>query len=199
MPISVLGEVRSARALTRSGASPGDLLYITGTLGTREAAVRFLKAGCGSESFLKRMRTAFFQTNPRIPESQFLSDRVHVSAMIDLSDGLSTDLFHLTCKSGVGAVVVESLVPLSSDSGEAAKLLGEDPLVYALHGGEDYELLFSVRGGIDDIVMGEFESLFGTPLTMVGEVIESGVLIEKSDGSREDLAPRGYDHLRGRS
>jgi thiamine-monophosphate kinase len=194
--IGVLGEVKKDTALTRSGAKMGDLIYVSGQLGRGRAALRCLETGCGGESMLKNMHDVFFEPRPRIAEAEYIKDNINVTSMIDISDGLSTDLHHIAAESGVGAVVFEGMLPVAKEAREVSKVLGEDPIEYVLDGGEDYELLFTVHTEVDDSIQKQFNSRFDLEVTFIGEVLESGVYIEKPDRVRNFLVPGGFDHLK---
>jgi thiamine-monophosphate kinase len=196
--ITIIGEVKKDTAPTRSGATSGDTICVTGTLGKNVAAMRCLQSSGGDEEMVTRMRDVFFGPRPRIPESEFLNSELDISSMIDLSDGLSTDLKHIATKSGVGVVVYEKMLPVATEALEVAKLLGEDVLDYALNGGEDYELLFTVHGGLDGAFKQQFAERFGITLTEVGNVVDSGLFIEGPNKVRRNLVPGGFDHMRRR-
>jgi thiamine-monophosphate kinase len=144
------------------------------------------------------MRHVFFSPSPRIPEAQYLNTHLDVTSMTDLSDGLSTDLEHITTSSGVGAVLFEETLPVSEEAVEVSGLLCEESLGYVLNGGEDYELLFTTRGGLSVTFAQEFKNRFGIPVTMIGRVLDSGLFIEGSNKVRSPLVPGGFDHLRRR-
>jgi thiamine-monophosphate kinase len=196
--ITVMGEVEKGKSLTRSGARTGDLIYVSGTLGKREAALRCLESGCGRRKLRERMSGVFFGPRPRIREALYLRDRLDVTAMIDTSDGLSTDLSHLLTESRAGAVIREEELPVSAEACEVSGLLGESVLEYALHGGEDYELLFTVREKIGDSFRKRFFHRFETEITCIGTITGSGCVIEDACGERHTLVPGGFDHLRRR-
>jgi thiamine-monophosphate kinase len=197
--IAVIGEVKKNLALTRSGALPGDTICVTGKLGRNAAALKCLQSLSGNETMVSRMRNVFFGPRPRISESEYLNRKMDVSSMIDLSDGLSTDLGHIAARSNVGAVLYKEALPVAEEAIEVARLLGEDSIDYALNGGEDYELLFTIRGEMNESVRQEFSNKFGVTLTEVGEVLDSGLFIEGSKKDRTALVPGGFDHIRRRS
>ena len=177
--IMVVGSVPRGRAILRSGARPGDALYVTGALGGSAAAIRQMSGG-------KKLRAAqsraHFFPEPRIAVGRRLRQRRLASAAIDLSDGLSTDLSHIAEESGVGAVVYADSMPLAKGV----------TLALALHGGEDYELLFTAAPRTRLA-----EEIAGVRVTRIGEVIRGNrVFLCDRNGRREPLLPRGWEHFR---
>ena len=177
--IIVLGSVPKGKAILRSGARPGDLLYVTGTLGLSVAALAELRRG-------KKLQPAkhprHFYPDPRIAVGQYLCEKKLATAMIDTSDGLSTDLRHICDESKVGALVDQTLLPVTS---------GRDRFRDALHGGEDYELLFtaSPRHSIPD-------EITGVPVTRIGRLTKSRhIKLAQPDGSTLPFAPQGWQHF----
>lgn len=139
--VTVTGE--AGRPVRRSGARPGDGIFVSGTLGDAAGGLRLLEKG-GIHGVVKAVRPlvdAFLDPAPRLELGALLARRGLASAMIDLSDGLSVDLAHICEESGVGAEVEASRVPVS----EALERFALDPLALAVDGGEDFELLFTVR------------------------------------------------------
>ena len=195
--ITVVGEVERARAVLRSGAQPGDEIWVTGHLGQSHAGLQLAKrpeigGGPGREELLKRHR----QPAPRVREAQFLVQNVAVHSMIDLSDGLSSDLAHLCEESGVGAEIFADRIPLCAGTREVAGQLDQDPLDFALNGGEDFELCFTAPEGAMTEVADSFRSRFGLCLTTIGAITDAdGACLTSPDGARVQLAPGGYDHF----
>jgi thiamine-monophosphate kinase len=194
--ITLVGEVARGAAVTRSGSRPGDLLFVTGTLGDAAAGLALLSRGKrkspGGFPFLVRRHR---RPTARWREGRLLAGVA--SAMIDLSDGLSSDLSHLCKESGVGAVVGASLLPLSGSLRAFCRRTGEDPLEYALHGGEDYELLFSVpRRKMEPLFKLAGET--GVKLTPIGKVISRRGCWVSGTERVVPLHPKGYDHFRSR-
>jgi thiamine-monophosphate kinase len=139
--VMVTGEARFP--VKRGGARPGDAVFVSGTLGDAAGGLRLLEKG-GIRGVVKAVRPlvgAFLDPAPRLKLGALLAGRKLASAMIDLSDGLSVDLAHICEESGVGAEVEAARVPIS----EALTRFARDPLDMALNGGEDFELLFTVR------------------------------------------------------
>ena len=180
-PLSV-GTALVARAaevqpVRRSGARAGDRLFVTGELGG---------------SVLGR-HLSFV---PRIAEARILARTVMLHAMIDLSDGLSTDLGHLCEESRTGAEVGAEAVPISADAQRLSEADGRPALEHALNDGEDFELLFAV-GPEDGERLAAKNPLGGIRLTRIGRVTENReTTLVRADGRREPLEPRGWEHFR---
>jgi thiamine-monophosphate kinase len=183
--IVVVGSVPRGQAIVRSGARAHDRVYVTGTLGGSAAVLRGLFAG-------RRLRARDFPQHfhpmPRIEVGQFLRRRAIASAMIDLSDGLSTDLAHLCEESRVGAEIEREAIPLAH-LGKPAKPV--DPIL-ALNGGEDYELLFTARPG-----MRVPRRIAGIPVTPIGRITSDPQILLITRGKPVDLPPKGWQHFEG--
>ena len=161
----------------RSGAKPGDLLFVTGELGG---------------SVLGR----HLEFVPRIAEARQLAALVTVHAMIDLSDGISTDLAHICRESGVAAEIMADAIPISADAKKMAASDNRTPLDHALSDGEDFELLLAVEP-VDAQDLLKQNPLGDVRLTHIGKVVEgSGVSIVAADGSKKALPPGGYEHFK---
>jgi len=190
--IVVVGRVPAGKALLRSGAHPGDSIYVTGELGRSAATLQQLREGgtarLGSKTRLRYAEhDPHFYPQPRIAVGRWLREKGLATAAIDVSDGLSTDLGHIGEESGVGALVYEAAIPRPSG-------LPTSSLHYALHGGEDYELLFTVRGS-------RFvpAKIAGVRVTRVGEIIRGrGLWLVDSHGQRKALPARGWEHFSGK-
>lgn len=179
--IMVLGSVPKGKAVLRSAARPGDLIYVTGTLGLSVAALNQFRAG---KRPTPRSAPRHFFPQPRIEVGQFLRERKLATAMIDLSDGLSTDLSHICEESKVGAVLYRDSIPHPRTPGG---------LDLALNGGEDYELLFtaSPKARVP-------REVSGVAITTIGEIVaRPGMWIADASGRRRVLKPEGWEHFRG--
>ena len=184
--IVVLGTVPKGNATLRSGAKPGDRIYVSGELGGSAAAVRTLRAQ-PRKKLNPRHYMRHFYPQPRIELGRILREKNLASAMIDTSDGLSTDLAHLCQESGVGAEVDGSRIPLAS----VGKPAREVDLNLALHGGEDYELLFTARGNKPVP-----NRIAGVTITQIGGITPSqGIFLMNSKGVGHALYPRGWQHF----
>ncbi len=198
--ITVLGEIEKTAMITRSGTRPGDRVFVTGPLGDSAAGLELLKKrgkgqgarvkGWSRES--KRLIERHLLPMPRIAEGRKLALSGCVSAMIDISDGLSSDLAHICEQSKVGAEIYADTIPLSRDILREAGRLKKPPLEYALSGGEDYELLFTASPAKIKKLRSLRFSLFEIGTITRGKDIS---LIDRA-GKRTPLRPRGYDHFR---
>jgi thiamine-monophosphate kinase len=190
--VTVVGEC--ARPVLRSGARPGDEVWVTGDLGGSAAWVEGLLRG---ELPASAARERFAAPVPRIREALWLAGRGIPTAMVDLSDGLAGDVAHVAAASGVAVVLETERVPVH----EAARAAGDTDaggLAIALAGGEDYELCFCARPGATEPHVAEFVRTHGVALTRVGRVEEgSGVWRRTAGGRREPLALRGFQHFGG--
>jgi thiamine-monophosphate kinase len=200
--ITLLGTVERGQVLTRSGARVGDTLCVTGYLGDAAAGLyTFLHPAPESpQEDLKILQTAFRLPQPRVREGQILSQFGPgvVTAMLDISDGLSGDLEHLCTRSHVGARIELDHLPLSPAASALAADVGHNPLDWALHGGEDYELLFTISAGNEQKVVEAVRSQTGTLITAIGTIVsqEEGMQLVYPDGHKETVVPRSWDHLR---
>ena len=175
--IAVLGSVARGKALRRSGAQVGDQIYVTGALGESAAALQLL-----TKEKIKR-RDIF--PEPRIAIGEWLVKNRVASACIDISDGLSTDLAHICEESGVGALIEAKQIPIR----QAASHLNNS-LQLALHGGEDYELLFTAS------TRKKIPSAIGkTAITRIGEIINPDEITLVKDSKREGLIAKGWQHF----
>ena len=195
----VLGEVKRGRAVLRSGARPGDQVFVTGALGGAAAGLKVLegRAGAPPRARLTRAqrRLVLRQTRPapRVEWGALLGERRLATALIDLSDGLSSDLAHLCRESGVGARVDAALLPVDPLL-KSTKVSEADALSLALDGGEDFELLFTARPR--DVARLPRE-VGGVPATRVGEVTAGrGKVTIIRDGRERPLRPGGFEHFR---
>ena len=194
--VTVIGQAQSEGILSRSKAIPGDLVAVTGYLGSSAAGLEMLTRGLEfapeTTDFLRR---SHLQPQPRIAQGQLLLKR-GVRAAIDISDGLVADLDHLCKASRVGAVITVDHVPIHPLVRAA---FPENSLDFALSCGEDYELLFTASRETLKNVKAELEASAGgvdCPVTIVGEITgEAGLCLRRTDGRPFHVGTKGWDHF----
>jgi thiamine-monophosphate kinase len=178
--IFMIGEVKKKNLKLRSDARPGDLIFVSGELGSSTAGLKlFLKNKKGFNRIKKRHLE---------PEAKFGKVRPflkYINAMIDVSDGLASEVTRICEQSNTGAVIYPDLVPINPETIKAAESCKGNPLDYALYGGEDFELVYTVSRKNANKIKG----------FMVGEItLKKGVRLFK-DGREEPLSKHGYDHF----
>jgi thiamine-monophosphate kinase len=195
--IDIVAAGDAPRPVLRSGARPGDEVWVTGALGGAAAAVAAWLDGREPSALA---RTAFARPTPRVREARWLAERGVPTAMVDLSDGIAGDAGHIAAASGVGLVIRAHALPVAAGAASAP-----DAVRLAAAGGEDYELCFTASPGSVTGAPGEaeatgagglavaFEAEFGVSLTRVGEVVE-GSGVEVLDEAGGPLSLRGFQH-----
>jgi thiamine-monophosphate kinase len=215
----VAGEISSGSAIMRSGARPGDQIFVTGTLGGAAAGLKLIELGvrfsrtdrapqAGSplgvvdaggpsedsdDAAIQTLLLRQLRPTPRVGWGIVMGSEKLASAMIDISDGLSSDLTHLCAESGVGAVIDSASVPVDQN---VIKLCGRralDPLALALHGGEDFELLFAVSSQNAARLPKRVD---GVEISLIGEITDKAGTVRIREKNREwDLQPEGFEHF----
>lgn len=200
--ITLLGAIERDCVLTRSGARPGDILCVTGTLGASAAGLQTLLQPDlpYAAPALEYVRRCHCTPEPRVQEGRVLSQfgPTVVTALLDISDGLSGDLVHLCNASNVGVRLEGAQLPLSPELYDIAKCVAHDPLDWALHGGEDYELLFTVAPEHVQAVSDEVQTVTGTRVTKIGVMCAAseGMTLLDLEGGVVPLNVKSWDHLR---
>jgi thiamine-monophosphate kinase len=187
--IMVLGSVPRGKAVLRSGTRVGDDIYVTGRLGQGAAALNRLFAGEKPAAVLRdRSARKHFLPEPRIEIGRYLRERGIASAMIDISDGLSTDLAHICEESSVSAWIAEEAIPVAPGS----------TIEDALHGGDEYELIFTTRPQKHKLIP---KSFGGVPITYIGTITKDDrpgrhrVWLVNQERGRRELNPEGWEHF----
>jgi len=203
--VTVLGEAINKKVITRAGAKPGDRIFVTGTLGDSAAGLELLRSGVRSQEPEVRRSNVHsqFQNSfsalikkhlrpvPRVEWGRAIARSGCANAMIDISDGLSSDLAHICEQSRVGAVVFSEKIPLSASLRKFAVRLRKPLLEYALSGGEDYELLFTAPPA----KLKQLASL-NLPVIEIGMITRGRKLfITSMDEGKKPLRPTGYNHF----
>jgi|tagenome__1003787_1003787.scaffolds.fasta_scaffold20925356_2 thiamine-monophosphate kinase len=188
--IVVVGSVERGKALLRSGARVGDQIYVTGQLGESAAALHLLSA--------RKIKRRDIFPNPRIAAGEWLCRSQIASAAIDISDGLSTDLSHICEQSRVGAVIEAEAIPIHSSARKwrnqterRASMSADSGLDAALHGGEDYELLFTAPQS-----KRVPRRIAGVQVSRIGEIARGHKMQLISNGNKQAITPSGWEHFR---
>jgi thiamine-monophosphate kinase len=179
LSVAVLGTVPKARCVLRSGAKPGDAIFVTGSLG-------------GS------LLAKHLEFEPRLKEARWLASHFSVHAMIDLSDGLASDLRHILQASQVGAELLASAIPISRAARLQAKEKGsaKTPLLAALTDGEDFELLFTLPSRSAVALLDAWKEQFPkTPLTCIGKITAAPTVLLRTKEGLRPLPAHGYVHF----
>ena len=198
----VSGECAAGRAVMRSGASAGDQVFVTGSLGAAAAGLRLIERGAhlaeqnlADDDSQKLDHVLLRQLRPeaRVGWGIVLGEERLATAMIDLSDGLSSDLNRLCAASNVGALIDSASLPIDDRVTELCGRRALDPLQLALHGGEDFELLFTVKPG--DVARLP-KRVDGVEIKRIGEITDSSQGVRISEGARIwELKPGGWVHF----
>lgn len=192
--VAAVGEVRPSNVKTRSGGRPGQVVAVTGPLGAARAGLEAARSPGTLDGELEAEALRAFRTpQARCAEGRFLAASRNVEAMMDLSDGLSTDLARLCDASGCGAVVTD--VPVAGPARALALARGEDPQRFALAGGEDFELLVAVRPRAFAHLAARFHGRFGRALHRIGTLREGAGMTFSHGGIEEPLRRTGWDHF----
>ncbi|GCE13194.1 thiamine-phosphate kinase [Tengunoibacter tsumagoiensis] len=200
--ITLLGTIERGRALLRSGAEVGDLLCITGQPGSSAAGLYtlFHPDQPYDATALISVQATHHTPEPRVSAGRLLSrfSPQQVTAALDVSDGLSGDLQHLCERSHVGALVEQAKLPISQHLFAIAQAARRDPFAWILHGGEDYELLFTLKPSAQQEVLKALWAETGTPVSVIGAILpeSEGLRIRLLDGREEALRAQSWDHLR---
>ena len=208
----LIGETPKTGAVFRSGAEPGDHIFVTGFLGDAAAGLRLIERGArlpprttndqsveansetGEHHRLEHLLLRQLRPEPRVGWGLLLGEQKLATAMIDISDGLSSDLNNLCAESKVGALIDASQIPIDPVVTELAGRRALDPLMLALHGGEDFELLFTVK---PEFVSKLPKRVDGVSLTRIGKIQEAANDVRILEGSRTwDLEPGGWEHFK---
>jgi thiamine-monophosphate kinase len=200
---AVIGQCGKGEAVTRAGASAGDLIFVTGTLGASALGLKLLERGMrlskpGADSAKDRLRRRamlkHLAPEPRLKFGRAIGERRLATAMIDISDGLSTDLWHVLEESRVGSIISSQAIPIDESAAAHAQQVGEAALTLALDGGEEYELLFTARAENESRIIAVANSL-GVKVTAIGEITtDEGLRLERG-GRVEPLPARGFQHI----
>ena len=191
--VTAIGSVAPRRVLTRAGARPGDEVYVTGALGAGAVGLRSLLAGGNAADSAAALR--YRRPEPRVRAGLLLGRNKAATACMDLSDGLADGVRQLSEASGVGMLIDGSLVPVDGDAAEWCATRGADALAAAFSGGDDYELLFTVRPSHRGRLRAVRREVGELPITRIGTVIrDRRQRVVTATG--EQALPDGFEHFR---
>ena len=193
LDVMVLGEAPEQGVPGRARARPGDRIYVTGVLGRAQLGLELVLRGMTGHGKYRRLLAAHYYPVLPLELGLWLGRNHLASAMMDISDGLSTDLARLCTASGVGARIYADQIPAVAVPPSLAQLPAFTPLTLALDGGEDYGLLFTVPKQMVRHIPRNFAR---TQISSIGEIVRgSGVSIVAADAKASPLAPGGWDHF----
>jgi len=205
--VTAIGSAREHEVCYRDGAKAGDAILLVGVIGESGAGLDTLgplprtpaQEGCTIEALpdevIATLRRRHLEPEPLVQEGRWLAQSGKVRAMVDLSDGIGTDLGHIAKASGVGAVVETSLLPATPSLRAFLEATRRDALRYLLYAGEDYALLFTAAESDVATLTEAFRRRFPTPITRIGTITDGpAVVVRRRDGSVVPLA-RGFNHF----
>ncbi len=201
--VSIVGEVQPGQAVLRSGARSGDYIFVTGWLGLSAAGLDYLlkqdKPLLETTAFdppFEKLVTAHQRPTPSVDAGLILQASGHCHALNDVSDGTASEAWEIAEASDLGMVLWEEALPLHEDMLRYAELTGQDPLSWALYGGEDYHLIGTLASDGLEVVSAQFHAK-GIPLFIIGQADAAyeGVGLKRSGGLIEPIAKQGYNHF----
>ena len=196
--ITVQGTVDHAQMLCRDAARPGDIIVSSGYLGDSKAGLHLILNNIPTDTEgLQALYRAHVLPEPHLHEGRFLASQPGTHAGIDTSDGLSSDLAHVTEESQVGATLYSDQIPISESLLKFCSRFDFDPVEYALSGGEDYTLLCTVAPENAAETATKFQAEFKRPLFLIGEINDKNRLdVVYPDGSSKPIALTGWNHFK---
>ena len=185
--VGVLGRAPLGKSVKRNGASVGHGIYVTGNLGDSAGGLQAILNNWDKTQEVESLIQSHIKPMPRIDEGQALMNTGLIRAMMDISDGIASDLRHILKASGVGAEVHLDRIPTSNNLKWVCDKYKKNAYALAVGGGEDYELLFTAPVGIEDLV--DF------PIYRIGEVVPGNSLIWMENGNAVDFDVQGFNHF----
>ncbi|MCD6320055.1 MAG: thiamine-phosphate kinase [Candidatus Desulfofervidaceae bacterium] len=192
--IMVTGRVEKDQVLFRSGAQVGDVIFVSGCLGDAAAGLAILEQGIEDESFSDLIKAQLLP-EPEVALGCYLAQTGLVHAMIDISDGIASDLSWICQESGLGAFIHQDLLPISPACKKAAKRLKQDYLSWALGGGEDYRLLFTASQETADELKQKVAEELKREIFIIGEITAGNRVYLIHNGQKKDITGKGYSHF----
>ena len=192
---TIVGEIEKLNVTLRSGAKPDDIVCVTGSLGGSYLGRLVLEEKIDINSYgFQYLIEKHLRPEARVIESRKILHNITVHSMIDISDGLSTDLLHIAEESRISVNIEADKIPIKDEVKRAASLFKLDPIEAALKSGEEYELIFTVS----EENFNKIKKIdIGVPITSIGKVFKAGQenTLVLPDGTKNPLIPTGYDHI----
>lgn len=210
LDVTATGSVRPRRVLTRSGARPGDEVYVTGSIGGAVVGLRSLQDKAGrlegrplrnhvevveADFEVGLCEQRYMRPEPRVRAGLLLGRNRAATACIDLSDGLADGVRQIAAASGVGIAIDEDAIPVAGGVRDYHREHGHDPVCAVLAGGDDYELLFTARPSLRGRLRAVRQQVGGLPITKIGVVTKGSQLVLRTASGDRDL-PAGFEHFR---
>ncbi|MDP8237815.1 MAG: thiamine-phosphate kinase [Candidatus Hatepunaea meridiana] len=198
--LTLTGIVEEKNVIHRSGGKPGDLIFVSGTIGNSDAGLQIIKNKTAdiSEEHLEFLINSCIRTEPRVELGQVLSKSGVVTAMTDISDGLAVDLPNICRAGGTGSELIVEYIPISSALKDFCKSQNESPIEFALKSGGDYELLWTINPNGIEIIEELAKRSDLPPITHIGRLVDdnqSKVTIIQPGGQKEILQSGGWQHF----
>jgi thiamine-monophosphate kinase len=193
LSITVCGEMTEKQVCYRYAARPGDLVWVSGCLGNAACGLELCRQGMQGQEQYALLRRAHLDPQPQVRLGRMLAESGLIHAMMDISDGLATDLAHICKESGVGAEIMADDVPLADELKKTAAALQLSSMQLALQGGEDYQLVFTAAAENS----GPLRNLgreAGVDIACVGRIVAGEGVMLWQDGAWRDITFRGYEH-----
>jgi thiamine-monophosphate kinase len=192
--VTVSGIIPRSLILRRAGAQPGELIWVSGTLGDAAGGLKLFQAE--EKRLPKQLGRAFLMPAPQVKLGVLCANSEAIATLIDISDGLAGDLGHILKASKVGAVIEEKKLPVSKTLRQTAEKHGWNLLELVLYGGEDFQLL----GCVEETLWEEFRKSvkldLGLNVTVIGQIIgDRGLWLLRDDGRAKKIKTKGYEHV----
>jgi len=195
--LTIIGEAAEDVVCYRSGARRGDLVFVSGPLGDAAAGLALCRAGVTADASgqWRELLAAHLDPKPLVQLGRTLAQSGLVHAMMDISDGLATDLAHICAESRTGAEIIRQDLPVSEDLKAAAAKLKKPALDWILKGGEDYQLLFTVLPEHEQDLRNLVRDKKGREIFLIGKITAGRGVFLADGSSREEISFQGYDHF----
>lgn len=195
--VCITGKCAKGKAILRSGAKPGDTIFVTGTLGDSACGLKLILNNLRDSKDFDYLTSKHYCPMPRVEQARFLADTGAVNSMADISDGIASDLLHILEQSNVAAQVNIDLLPLSKSFKKTVNIYGFDSLQLALSGGEDYELIFTADSSKAERLQQIFNQKFGLGITQIGIIVKGEPRIEWfGSGKKIYYNTKGFNHFK---